>query len=624
MHFERWGLCSAVALAAIGLASCSRVGESPAPVTVSGMVSGLKGTGLVLADSGTDHLSVPSDGPFTFATMVPGGGAYSVSVLTQPASPSQTCAVAQGTGRAVTGDVTGVTVACTTNQYTVGGTVSGLGSGRSVGLKDNGGDNLTATADGAFTFVTKIASGSAYAVTVSTQPSGQSCTVTAGSGTMQANDINTVAVSCIKVWTWAGGANTADPEGNALGRYGTLGVGSTMNVPGERFGAISWTDNTGNLWLFGGSLLYSNGQLNDLWKYTPSTQQWTWVSGANAVNASGIYGTLGVGSATNSPGARYRPISWTDNSGDLWLFGGFFNDSTGAFGMFNDLWKYTPSSQQWTWVSGANTANSSGVYGTLGIGSTANVPPARELAISWTDSIGNLWLFGGAGPFGLLNDLWEYTPSSQQWTWVSGANTGNASGTYGTLGAGSTTNVPGARAGAISWTDAAGNLWLFGGQGFDSTGAGGNLNDLWEYTPSTQQWTWVSGANTANASGTYGTLGVGSTTTAPGARSGAISWTDTAGNLWLFGGSPDSNGFSLNDLWQYTPSTQQWTWVGGANATGSAGTYGTLGIGSTTNLPGARFWATSWTDHDGNLWLFGGQGNDSTGAFGLLGDLWRY
>src|SRR5262249_30409421 len=153
------------------------------------------------------------------------------------------------------------------------------------------------------------------------------------------------------------------------------------------------------------------------------------------------------------------------------------------FGDLNDLWKYTPSSGEWTWESGANTANSSGTYGTRGVGSTADVPAAREASISWTDSTGNFWLFGGAGPFGLLNDLWKYTPSSQQWTWMSGASTANAPGIYGTQGTGSTMNVPGAREGAISWMDSDGNLWLFGGQGYDSTGTGTNLNDLWEYTP---------------------------------------------------------------------------------------------------------------------------------------------
>jgi len=589
------------------------------------MVSGLVGSGLTLADNGADSLRIPSDGPFTFSRTVPQGGAYSVSVLTQPTSPSQTCEVANGSGQAVTGKVTGVTVNCTTNHYTVGGSISGLGSGRSVVLQDNGGDNLTATASGAFSFATKIASGSAYAITVLTQPNGQNCAVTSGSGTISANNTNTVAVSCANLWTWMSGANTADPYGNALGTYGTLGIGSTTNMPGERSGAISWTDNTGNLWLFGGALLYTNGQLNDLWKYTPSSQEWTWVSGANTVNGKATYGTLGVGSTANVPGARYRPISWTDNAGNLWLFGGYFINSGVDFGDLNDLWKYTPSSGEWTWESGANTANSSGTYGTRGVGSTADVPAAREASISWTDSTGNFWLFGGAGPFGLLNDLWKYTPSSQQWTWMSGASTANAPGIYGTQGAGSTMNVPGAREGAISWMDSDGNLWLFGGQGYDSTGTGTNLNDLWEYTPSNQQWTWVSGANTGNANGVYGTLGVGSTTSVPGARSAAISWTDSAGNLWLFGGLPGGSSTTpLNDLWKYTPSTQQWTWVGGANTTDAAGTYGTLGIGSTANVPGARFWATSWTDNTGNLWLFGGQGRDSTGAFGLLGDFWRY
>jgi hypothetical protein len=76
--------------------------------------------------------------------------------------------------------------------------------------------------------------------------------------------------------------------------------------------------------------------------------------------------------------------------------------------MLNDLWEYSPSSQQWTWVGGSNTRNAAGVYGTQGIGSPANVPTARSDAVYWTDSSGNFWLFGGAGPFGVLNDLWRY------------------------------------------------------------------------------------------------------------------------------------------------------------------------------------------------------------------------
>ena len=65
---------------------------------------------------------------------------------------------------------------------TVGGTVSGLGSGQSVILKNNGGDDLTVSANGAFTFPMWVTVNTAYAVTVSGQPAGQTCTVTSGSG----------------------------------------------------------------------------------------------------------------------------------------------------------------------------------------------------------------------------------------------------------------------------------------------------------------------------------------------------------------------------------------------------------------------------------------------------------
>ena len=74
------------------------------------------------------------------------------------------------------------------------------------------------------------------------------------------------------------------------------------------------------------------------------------------------------------------------------------------------------------------------------------------------------------------------TPTvTPEWTWVSGSDTGDQSGTYGTLGVADGANVPGARYGSVSWTDASGNLWLFGGRGYDSSGAVGRLNDLWNF-----------------------------------------------------------------------------------------------------------------------------------------------
>src|SRR6478609_1818573 len=77
--------------------------------------------------------------------------------------------------------------------YTIGGTVTGLVGNAT--LQNNGGDNLALSTNGSFSFTTKIASGGAYAVTVSSQPSGPDCAVTSGAGTAAANVTN-VSVTC--------------------------------------------------------------------------------------------------------------------------------------------------------------------------------------------------------------------------------------------------------------------------------------------------------------------------------------------------------------------------------------------------------------------------------------------
>ena len=299
---------------------------------------------------------------------------------------------------------------------------------------------------------------------------------------------------------------------------------------------------------------------------------WTWESGANTTNVTGVYGTQGVAAANNVPGNRCCSVSWTDNTGDLWLFGG---GASNPAGYFNDLWRYHPASNQWTWVSGSNTDGAIGAYGTQGVGAAGNVPGARYGAVAWIDGVGNLWLFGGlgfdsAGTPSRLNDLWRYSPGSGLWTWVSGSNLIDAPGVYGTLGVAAASNVPGARQGSISWIDSAGSLWLFGGQGYDSAGQSGELNDLWRYSPSSGQWTWVAGSNSRSAPGVFGTQGVATAGNVPGARDRSASWIDGAGDFWLFGGiGYDASGISgdLNDLWRYSPASNQWTWVSGSTAT---------------------------------------------------------
>ena len=76
----------------------------------------------------------------------------------------------------------------------MGGSVSGLSG--TVVLRDNGGDDLTVSANGSFAFATKLVNGAGYAVTVKTNPAGQTCSVANGSGTVSGANVTGVAVTC--------------------------------------------------------------------------------------------------------------------------------------------------------------------------------------------------------------------------------------------------------------------------------------------------------------------------------------------------------------------------------------------------------------------------------------------
>jgi N-acetylneuraminic acid mutarotase len=338
--------------------------------------------------------------------------------------------------------------------------------------------------------------------------------------------------------------------------------------------------------------------------------QWTWESGANTGGAAAVYGTKGTAAAGNIPGNRDSQSGWADASGNFWIFGGDDN----AANTYNDLWKYNPATRVWTWVSGTDNADDAGSYGTKGTAAAGNTPPARFGQHVAVDPSGNFWVFGGAttaalGTTTYLNDLWKYNPSTNLWTWLSGGNSTGASGVYGTKGTAATANVPGGRIYPSIWSDATGNIWVFGGEGIDGAGNNGSLNDLWEYKVTTGKWTWVSGSNTNGATGVYGTKGTAAAANVPGARNSTAGWQDATGNFWIFGGDNGaffSGGASFNDLWKYSPTTNRWTWVSGDNTSGVAGVYGTEGVAAAANKPGARYGHGVAVDASGDFWLFGG------------------
>lgn len=584
-------------------------GSSPSVRTYN--VSATAGTGGSISPSSA---TVDAGGTTTF-TITPNSG-YTISSVT-------------GCGGTLSGNtysIATVNAGCTVTasfvaQYTVTGTA---GSGGTISPS-----NATVNGGGTTTFAITPSSG--YVI------SG----VTGCGGTLSGNTYTTGAVnagcsvtaSFSAAFTWVGGSTIPF----AAGVYGTEGVAAANNVPSARHGVTPWTDASGNLWLYGGYESTSGTvvQLNDLWKYSPSSGEWTWVNGSGSFDAPGDYGTQGLAAATNQPGAFNSAVTWTDANGNLWMWGGFGNDSAGTQGWLNSLWEYSPSSGEWTWVGGSTTADAKGVYGTQGVPAATNWPGAR-VAGSWTDANDNVWMWGGfgydsAGTKGRLSDLWKYSPATDMWTWVSGPDIVNQKGVYGTRGVAAATNWPGARDAGPIVRDASGNVWMFGGYGYDSMGTLGYLNDLWEYSPSSGMWTWIAGSSTVNAEGTYGTQGVAApvTTNGPGARYCAAGWTDAYGNLWLFGGSGyDSTGTlgELNDLWEYSPPSGEATWVRGSNTVNATGVYGTQGVAAAGNAPGGRDCGASWTA-GGFVWLFGGEGYNSSGGDPNApewNDLWKY
>ena len=168
--------------------------------TIGGMVSGLQGTVVLKNNLTADTAMVTANGGFAFPMPLATTSMYSITVGTQPSYPprSQNCIVTNGTGTVGSANVTSVTVACSTNSFSVGGSVTGLTG--SLALK-NGTDTLTVTTP-MFTFGALVLSGNTYNVQITAQPAGQTCSLTSGAtGTVGNGNVTNVAITC----TAAGG-----------------------------------------------------------------------------------------------------------------------------------------------------------------------------------------------------------------------------------------------------------------------------------------------------------------------------------------------------------------------------------------------------------------------------------
>ena len=218
----KFAILSALLVALTGCAatededSSSGSGSSSYELKVS--VSGLQQGKNVVLSSGqstatnvfteNEALGITTDGTYSFGSFT-SGTSYNITVRQQPVS--QTCTVTSGEGTLSAS--TTVAVACTSESYTISGTVVGMLSGQSVTLQNNYGDNLTVSSNTSFSFTTKVASGATYLVTVLTQPTGQTCTPNLNSGVVSGNVTDVSIICSYTVFT---------VSGNVSGLSGTI------------------------------------------------------------------------------------------------------------------------------------------------------------------------------------------------------------------------------------------------------------------------------------------------------------------------------------------------------------------------------------------------------------------
>jgi hypothetical protein len=214
--------------------------------SVGGTVSGLVGT-VVLKNTNGSTVSLSANGVFNFT--VANGAQYTITVSQQPAT--QTCTVQNGNGVVAGANVTNISVTCvTTSSYSVGGTVSGLAG--TVVLQNTDGSTVSVAANGAFNFT--VLNGAQYSITVSHQPTNQTCTVQNGSGTVAGANVTNIAVTCVASTGLTVSDNFTRADGglgtNWTTMAGTLApqiAGNLVVVPSAEQGALHsafWSANT--------------------------------------------------------------------------------------------------------------------------------------------------------------------------------------------------------------------------------------------------------------------------------------------------------------------------------------------------------------------------------------------
>jgi hypothetical protein len=218
-----------------------------------------------------------------------------------------------------------------------------------------------------------------------------------------------------------------------------------------------------------------------------------------------------------------------------------------------------------------------------------------ENTTTWTDTAGNLWVFGGE----MTNeddsktqstDLWKFDSKQNNWKQIT------------QIADNKEAIFPTTRREATAWTDPKGFLWLFGGRSLENE----LLNDLWLFVIEKNTWQQVH-KNTDPRENS-----------APSPRVESAHWIDVNRNLWLFGGREagserNYNGFQ-NDLWCYNIEKKEWKLIEPKQNQNNE-----------KHKPDPRIQSANFLGDESKLILFGGLGESKTrNYFGGYSDIWIY
>jgi uncharacterized repeat protein (TIGR03803 family) len=208
--------------------------------------------------------------------------------------------------------------------YTVGGNVSGLTASESVTLLNNGGDALTVTGNGSFTFSTAVNPGTGYAVTLQWHTPGITCSIGGASGSASSSNVTDVTVSC------APGAEVLLHVFGCCSTDGALPNGYLiMDSAGNFYGTTS----AGGVGNDNGSVFKVNaaGEESVLYSFSAGATDGQVPLGGLAMDGAGnLYGSTNIGGANNT-GTVFK-ISPSGAESILYSFGDLpTNDGDGPY-----------------------------------------------------------------------------------------------------------------------------------------------------------------------------------------------------------------------------------------------------------------------------------------------------